>query len=154
MGLRRSLAGAGIDIDSLTDRASFRALVDSTDVGSEAGRMELNALLSAAEGFAGIADYLEKSGQTLGELAGLAPAIGALGDLNTDSGIATVDGLATLDGSVLSIGNQITASIEALQASLEAGLAAVAVNTAEMARQLNSWDDGGALVTTPESTGG
>jgi hypothetical protein len=151
--LTRALSAAGIDAGALTDRASFRALVDSTDVGSQAGRQQLAALLNVAESFAPLADYLAKEGGTLAELAALAPAIGALGDLNADAQTATANGLATLDASVLTSGQNVVDAILALQASTEAGFAAVAANTAATTRQLNSWDDGGALNVVNQDNG-
>ncbi len=152
--LQRSLAGSGVSLDGLTAKSSFRALVDSTDVGSEAGRQQLAALLEASEQFAGISQYLEKSGMNFGQLAALAPSLGALGD--PSAGGAQVDGLALVGSAVTSSGSSVVAAIEALQASVEAGLAAVAVSTNATVRQLERWDDGGALLTTngDDGTGG
>jgi hypothetical protein len=151
--LSRALAAAGIDGGALTDRASFRALVDRTDVGSETGRQQLAALLSVSESFAPIADYLAKEGGTLASLAALAPAIGTLGDLNAGAQTATADGLATVDTSVLTAGQNTVNAIVALQTSIEAGLATIAANTGATTRRLDSWDDGGALVTTTDGGG-
>lgn len=42
----------------------------------------------------------------------------------------------------------LIAEMRAVRASLEAGMAAVAINTGKTAKQLEQWDDGGAIVTT------
>lgn len=81
--IKDALSAVGIttDITGADPRAQFRALVDSVDVGSEAGRRQLATLLGAADSFTGVADYLSETGGTLSGTAAGAPALGALGNL-------------------------------------------------------------------------
>lgn len=53
-------------------------LVDSRDVASEEGLKQLAALLDVASSFAGLTDYLGKTGQSLADLAGSAPQVALL----------------------------------------------------------------------------
>jgi tape measure domain-containing protein len=81
--IKDALSAVGItqDITGNDPRAQFRALVDSVDVGSEAGRKQLATLLGAADSFTGVADYLSETGGTLSGTAAGAPALGTLGNL-------------------------------------------------------------------------
>ena len=62
----------------INTRADFRAVVESTDVSTEAGQRQLLQLLDLAGPFAEVASYLEETGLTLLEAARQAPAAGAL----------------------------------------------------------------------------
>ncbi len=58
----------------ISSRDDFRRLVDGTDVSTEAGRQQLNALLDISGAFVDVADYLAETGQTLSQAAAGAPA--------------------------------------------------------------------------------
>lgn len=153
--IRAALDAAGFTGD-LTTKDQFRALVDARagDIDTEAGRKQLAALLDVATNFASLADYIEKNGGSLNELAGQAPQVTLLQGLQDKSAQSVdyqqqaVDGILTLDATFINVGGQITSGLQAVQASLEAGLAAVADATQSTVRQLQRWDDGGALMTT------
>ena len=144
-----ALTSIGLDGSGLGNRADFRALVESLDVSTEQGRTQLNALLDLAPQFAQLADYLQQQQLTLEEAVAAAPQIAALEALRGEA----EDQAAGLDniGVQIDEGNSILAQIRegvaALQASIEAGLATVASNTASTTRLLDSWDDGGAVAT-------
>ena len=149
--LQTQLRAAGVDSGALQSREQFRALVDATDVGSEAGRRQLSALLEVSAAFAPLSDYLTRTGATLADLAALAPSIASLGSLDAEAQMATVAGLVAIDGSVLSIGTQISEAVQALQSSTEAGLTAIAAASQATLRQLQGWDGGGVLLTAVEA---
>jgi hypothetical protein len=73
-----ALQAVGIDGSSLSSREDYRALVDSTNVSTEAGREQLAALLALGQSYGDVADYLAESGGTLGSAAAQAPTSGAL----------------------------------------------------------------------------
>ena len=75
--IQAALASLGItgDIGGAADaKSQFRALVEGTDVTSEAGKKQLAALLGLQGDFASLADYLNETGKTLAETASQAPA--------------------------------------------------------------------------------
>lgn len=82
-GAQKTLADVGItaDISATDPRAQFRALVEGSDVNTEAGRKRLAALLGMQDQFAGLADYLQESGKSLSQAASGAPSISVLGPL-------------------------------------------------------------------------
>ncbi len=145
-----ALTSIGLDGSSLGSRADFRSLVESLDVSTEQGRIQLNALLDLAPQFAQLADYLQQQQITLEEAVAAAPQIAALDALRgeAEGQVAGLDNIGVRIEEGNSILTQIASGIAALQASIEAGLATVASNTASTTRLLDSWDDGGAMVTT------
>ncbi|MBI3157587.1 MAG: tape measure protein [Burkholderiales bacterium] len=145
-GISQSLAAAGIDAAGLSTREQFRALVESRDLASEAGREQLVALLDMSAQFAQVADYLGDSGGTLQDLAALAPAMAELPALFADQQTEQLIGLDLVSDRVQAMGDQVAGAVAQLQAVTEAGLAAVAAASAATARQLQAWDDGGAMV--------
>jgi tape measure domain-containing protein len=152
--LKKQLTAAGIDAGTLTDRASFRALVDATDVGNEAGRAKLAALLAAGDSFAALGDYMAKNGGTLADLAALAPTIGALGSLaNSDATVQTAESLITLNNTVVTGTQQTVSAIVDLQASSEAGYAAVVGAVKDTNRLLESWNNGGSMLVAVDTGG-
>lgn len=148
--ISEALAAVGLSGGSLSSREDFRALVESLDISTETGRAQLNALLDIAPQFAQLGDYLRDQQLTLQEALDAAPQVAALEALRGEQ----LDQTASIDnvGVQIEAGNtilaQIASGIAALQASIEAGLATVASNTASTTRLLDSWDDGGAIVTT------
>ncbi len=74
------LSNAGISTDVNT-REQFRAIVDSLDVGTEAGRRQLATLLGISGSFAGVADYLTETGSTLNDVAARAPDMATISPL-------------------------------------------------------------------------
>lgn len=150
--VRAQLKAAGFDGD-ISTKAQFRALVDSQDLATTGGQQGLAALLNVQAAFSGLADYLATSGQTLAQLADQAPQVALLEQAQSQTEIAqqTVDGITQLGGDVRTIGDRITAAIDELKASTEAGLAAAAAASNATTRMLSSWDYGGAMATMVES---
>ncbi len=108
------LANAGIQAD-LTTKESLRDLVEATDVSTESGRQQLAVLLDVADDFASISGYLESQGQTLNELALLAPKNDLIASLTEQSVEAQRDAgeaLTRLDDTTLEVGNVITQAIK------------------------------------------
>lgn len=110
------LEAAGISTD-LTTKESLRSLVEGTDVSTETGRQQLAVLLDVADEFASISDYLASQGQTLGELAALAPKSDLIAKL-TDEGNATQkdasDRLMELGAKTQAVGDSLNAAVTAL----------------------------------------
>lgn len=129
-----ALSAAQINVAGLDTKAEFRALLESRDLNSELGRSQFTALLNQSSAFAQLAPFLEESKKTLFQLQQLAPVSAQLESLfgagqgaqGSDAPTANLD---TLDTSVIGIGNQIAGSVQTLQTSIEAGLAAVAEAT-------------------------
>lgn len=86
------LRSVGINADLMT-KADFRRLVDSTDVGTAAGQQRLAGLLSVADEFAQVADYLAEVGGTLSSAATQAPATAQLASLFAQPAQAQVDAI-------------------------------------------------------------
>ena len=76
-----ALQSVGIDTTNLATREDFRALVESRDVETEAGREQLLALLDLAPQFAGLADYIKENETTLTELVEAAPQVAVLNQI-------------------------------------------------------------------------
>lgn len=121
-GIRKALAEAGITADDLATKEQFRALVDSTDISTEAGRKQLAALLNVSTAFADVAKVLEEAGGTLGSIAGAAPASQVVG-LLTEPATATAQAaeqsaqlLATANDQLASISDASNASVRVAQA--------------------------------------
>lgn len=121
-GIRKALADAGISADDLATKEQFRALVDSTDVSTEAGRKQLAALLNVSTAFADVAKVLEEAGGTLGSIAGAAPASQVVG-LLTEPATATAQAaeqsaqlLATANDQLAAISDASSASVRVAQA--------------------------------------
>lgn len=76
-----ALQAVGIDTTSLATREDFRALVESRDVETEAGREQLMALLDLAPQFAGLADYIKENDTTITELIEAAPQVAVLNQI-------------------------------------------------------------------------
>jgi len=105
--IQRALLDAGVaGAAGLTGRESFRALVEGTDVGTEAGRQQLAALLSVQGAFVDVADYLAETGATLAQAAQQAPQTGALASLispmqaQTDATLSLSSGMAALRATI------------------------------------------------------
>ncbi len=134
----RTLNAAGIDASALTDRASFRATVESqaNNIDTTEGRAQLAALLDVSKSFATLADYLRDAGLTLGDAAKLAPG-GVLADtaaISSDATTAAVDSVA--EG--IASSNQVLATIAATSKAAEETAAATAEATAELATSTES----------------
>lgn len=79
--VRDTLLGAGLtqnQLRGLDTRQEFRALVESIDPSTEAGRKQLAALLGVSGTFAGLSDYFATDGGDLLSAAGQAPNTGPL----------------------------------------------------------------------------
>lgn len=148
-----TLAAAGIDAGALGSREDFRALVESLDISTASGREQLNALLNIAPAFAQLGDYLKEQQMTLAEAAKAAPQVAALEALRgqTQDQAAGIDQVGVKIEAGNSILAQISAGVVALQQSIEAGLAAVAASTTATTRLLDSWDDGGRMLTISDN---
>lgn len=139
LGIKAALEAAGLSSD-IGSKDSLRALVDSRDVATEEGRKQLAALLDVAGSFAGIVDYLGKTGLSLGQLADTAPQVALL-----DQASQQADRLVAVNDSVMTIGEQISGAIASAQASSEAGQAAAVAATQTLTRLLSRFDDGDAF---------
>ncbi len=71
--VKTALGQAGIT-SAPNSREEFRALVESLNPNTTAGREQLAALLQLQGSFATVADYLSETGKSLSEAAALAPA--------------------------------------------------------------------------------
>lgn len=122
-----ALGLSGAQVSGMDSRADFRALVERADLSSSAGRKQFNDLLDIAQQFAGVGQYLEQNGGTLGSLARQAPRQAELYDsilnaLNPDmSGSswpaaveAWTNGLGVLNTSTQGVGVQIKDSFDSL----------------------------------------
>ena len=151
--IQEQLAALGIT-GNISSRADFRALVEGTDVSTTEGRKLLADLLTLAQSFAPVAQYLEQNGGTLADLAAQAPSTSIVESVLNDQEVLaeyqqrTADGVDLLNGSVLSIGERISQAIAAGNADLLAALIAIARNTADTTRKLDEWDAGGSMTTT------
>ncbi len=85
-----ALEAMGINGASLSSRADFRALVEGQDLSTTEGRKQLDQLLTLAQAFAPIAQYLEQQegGMSLTELAGKAPQSALLESVIKDQEVA------------------------------------------------------------------
>jgi len=159
--IQKQLEALGIT-GPLRSRDDFRRLVESVDVSSAEGRKRLNELLTIAQAFAPIGQYLETSGKTLAELAAAAPSSAILESFISESELAarnaerTATAVELLNESILDIGSIISAAVNrstdaiiALRGSVESGQAEIAAATKKTSRLLEEWDGNGALVTTP-----
>lgn len=140
VAIKQALEAAGLGT-GISTKDDLRALVDSRDVASEEGRKQLAALLDVASSFAGLTDYLAKTGLSLGDVAASAPQVALL-----DQATQQADRLVAVNDSIMTIGEQITGAIASAQASSEAGTAQVALNTATLTRLIQRFDDGDALL--------
>jgi hypothetical protein len=145
----KQLSGAGLNVSGLDTRAEFRGLVDAVDASTEAGREQLAALLTVADSFAALTGYLTENNTTLDQLAQMAPKEDVLSGIaaQQETATATVDGFVSLGGVVTASGAGIVSAVQTLQASIEAGLAAVADATQQSVRVLEGWNDGDAMLT-------
>ncbi len=149
-----ALTALGIDPSNLITKNDFRSIVEGTDVGTTEGRKLLNSLLDLAPGFAQLADVLGKDGGTLLDLAAKAPQTELLRSMfeqtktTEELQLQTAVGVEQVNSSVLSIGDTITAAISDMKNEVVASLVSVATATAATTRQLERWDDNGALATT------
>lgn len=159
--IKAALEAIGITANVST-REEFRKIVEAVDVTTSEGRKQLDALLTLAQAFAPVGAYLEEQGKTLEELAEAAPQVAVLKSILEDTEAQTewaekqtaatdrvYDGITNLGDIFTQQLAGSTAAIEALRASVEAGLAQVASNTLATTRLLDSWDDNGSIATTP-----
>ncbi len=105
--IQRALLDAGIaNAGQISSRADFRALVDGTDVSTEAGRQQLATLLSLSGAFVSVADYMAETGSSLAQVAAQAPESGSLASLispmqqQTDATNLLTDGMGALRSSI------------------------------------------------------
>lgn len=152
--VQEQLAALGITAN-VSSRSDLRSIIEGTDISTTEGRQMLADLLTLAQSFAPVAQYLEQNGGTLSELAAQAPETGALASVLQDQEVLaeyqqrTADGVDTLNGSLQNIGQLITEAIASGNADIIAALTAIVRNTLDTSRKLDSWDGGGAMTTTP-----
>lgn len=156
--LLKQFTEAGItSAGALASKDDFRALVMNADVQTEANQKQLLALLDLGEAFAPVGEYLKEQGLTLAQLAEQAPQMAALQALNESSASTlevqqqNADRLVQLDDTFNQVGEDLGAKLQSLTASVEAGLAAVAANTAETNRRFERWENetGTGVIATP-----
>ena len=139
--IRDALAAMGVSAD-VSSRGDFRALVEAVDVSTTEGRKQLDALLSIAQTFAPVADYLGKAGGTLASLADQAPQSELLKSIfdasqgQAETQVRVADGVDRVDTSVRTIGDQITTAIQAGMGDLGARLASVEQAIAASSRSI------------------
>jgi tape measure domain-containing protein len=113
--VRDTLLGAGLTEDQLRGldtREEFRALVESIDPTTEAGRKQLAALLGVSGTFAGLSDYFGTDGGDLLSAAGQAPNTGPL----TPPGAAP--GAQSAESPAVSVLTSINAGIDQVVTTL------------------------------------
>jgi phage-related minor tail protein len=113
--VRDTLLGAGLTEDQLRGldtREEFRALVESIDPNTEAGRKQLAALLGVSGTFAGLSDYFGTDGGDLLSAAGQAPNTGPL----TPPGAAP--GAQSAESPAVSVLTSINAGIDQVVTTL------------------------------------
>lgn len=139
--IRDALGAMGIGGD-VSSKADFRALVEATDVATTEGRKQLDALLTLAQTFAPVADYLAKSGGTLAELADQAPQSALLqsifdaGEAQGETAQRTADGVERVADSINAGTEAQLGAIESLRAEVAALTAAVTTGLADNARRV------------------
>jgi len=109
--LQQALAGVGItaDISGTDARAQFRALVEGTDVSTEAGKKRLATLLGLQGDFANVADYLGETGKSLGEVAASAPDSSIIAPLLASGTTQQVAATNEVRDAVVALGDTLTA---------------------------------------------
>ena len=158
--IQKALESLGITA-ALSSRDDFRRLVESQDVSTSEGRKTFAALLDIAQAFAPVGQFLEQNKKSLDELAKAAPQVKVLESILEDSETQTewaekqaaatdrvYDGIVNLGDIFANAMAGNSAAIEALRASIEAGLAQVASNTNATNKLLDSWDNNGSMATT------
>lgn len=159
-----ALQAVGIDTTTLATREDFRALVESRDVETEAGREQLVALLNLAPQFAGLADYIKENDTTLAELVQAAPQVAVLNQIldptqvTADAATAMATGiersntlLSDMSGKLDNIATISEAAVDAANnaasaASSAARAAASAASSASLAASAPTYENniGGA----------
>jgi hypothetical protein len=158
--IQKALESLGITA-ALSSRDDFRRLVESQDVSTTEGRKTFAALLDIAQAFAPVGQFLEQNKKSLDELAKAAPQVKVLESILEDAETQTewaekqaaatdrvYDGIVDLGDIFANAMAGNSAAIEALRASIEAGLAQVASNTNATNKLLDSWDNNGSMATT------
>jgi hypothetical protein len=139
--IKDSLAAIGIGAD-VSSRADFRALVEAVDVSTTEGRKQLDALLSIAQTFAPVADYLGKAGGTLADLADQAPqsellqSIFDAGQVQGEAQQRTADGVERVNDAINAQTDATVSGLEALRAEVAALNAAITSGLAANARSI------------------
>lgn len=142
-GIRDTLAAAGFtrqDLSGLDTRGEFRALVESRNVNTAAGREQLAALLNVADAFAQLTPYFERTGQTLNQVIADAPEItrllrpdnfaGSSAAVGLDAVVSALQAGNTAVVTAVSDSNQhMVDKLEQLRADFVSGLASVAGET-------------------------
>lgn len=143
----KALSATGLNLGGLDTKAEYRALLEGRDLGTEAGRAQFAALLDASSAFAQLAPYLEKSGQTLDELAQIAPRMAELETLfapgtQADGTAADLQlGLSDVSQSVADGSADVVGAIRDMRDAVLGGLATVAGNTAASTNYLRDLYD-------------
>ena len=149
--LQASLASMGLGAVSLGSRADYRALVDSLDISTTAGREQLAGLMNLAADFAGIGEYLETSGQALSAVAAQAPSSELLAQIAGAERTRSATAAAAESAAVAAEEARALAlreSVAGLREDTRTGLASVALYNSKMSRLLDSWDSGGRMLVS------
>jgi hypothetical protein len=115
--LQSALSSVGITQD-LRSRDDFRALVEGTDVSTEAGRRRLAQLLRVSGDFAQLSDYLGETGIGLQAAALQAPETSQLADLFSNGTQEQVTATNEVRDSVDRVGSAIGRLIELMGRSI------------------------------------
>ena len=135
--ITNALTAVGIDTTNLATREDFRALVESRNVETQAGREQLMTLLNLGPQFAQLSDYMKENDVTLEKLVESAPQVAILSkmldptqitaDKATDMANSLEQSNATLqaiDGKLSSIETVANAAADAARAAANAAAAA------------------------------
>jgi hypothetical protein len=139
--IRDALGAMGIGAD-ISSKGDFRALVEGLDVSSTEGRKQLDALLSIAQTFAPVADYLGKAGGTLASLADQAPQSQILQSMfdatavTNEAAQRTADGVDRVNTSITEGANATVAALGDVSARVDSLAAVVQQALAANARSI------------------
>lgn len=160
-----ALAAVGIDATNLATREDFRALVESRDVETQAGREQLLALLDVAPQFATLADFIAQNNTTLQKVVENAPQIAVLQEILGQSvdtaaqteemanNIATsTDHLSNISNRIDSIAETSNVAASAANAAASAAEAAAAAAAAAAASAAAVIDSARLAVSQPNYT--
>ena len=133
-----ALKAVGIDASGLMTREDYRALVESRDVNTEAGRQQLSLLLQLGPQFAQLADYLKQQGLNVEAAIQDAPTNGVLAKMvdpaqTTATAVTSMAASVDQSNTILSgISNKLSSiadtsnnAASAAQAAVQAAQAAV-----------------------------
>jgi hypothetical protein len=104
----QQLDGSGLSIGDFKSRADLRTMLESIDPNGANGSSQIAALLNVSSDYAKVADYLQKSGLTLAQLAAQAPTTPVTAKQDTPLNLDTTNShLVTIVNSVVDVFHRI-----------------------------------------------